>query len=61
MLSAVIYCNKDGVLNDSQYDYDEIGFPFMKNLGELIYQHELKRKKAFQPNLVVLLRATKKQ
>jgi hypothetical protein len=61
MLSAVIYCNKDGVLNDSQYDYDEIGFPFMKNLGELIYQHELKRKKAFQPNLVVLLRAIKKQ
>jgi hypothetical protein len=61
MLSAVIYCNKDGVLNDSQYDYDEIGFPFLKNLGEMIYQHELKRKKAVKPDLVVLLRAIKKQ
>jgi len=43
-LSALIYCNSDGILNDDQYDYNTIGLPFMKNLGELIHQYELRRK-----------------
>jgi len=43
-LSALIYCNRDGILNDDQYDYNTIGLPFMKNLGELIHEYELKRK-----------------
>jgi hypothetical protein len=59
MLSAVIYCNSDGILNDSKYDYDTIGFPFYKNLGQLIYNYELKRKKAFLPNLDPILAAAK--
>jgi len=42
MLSAVIYCNSDGILNDSRYDYDAIGFPFMKNLGKVIYDEEVR-------------------
>lgn len=50
MLSGVIYCNKDGILNDSKYDYDTIGYPFYKNMGRLIYDYELKRKKTFLPN-----------
>jgi len=50
MLSGVIYCNKDGILNDSKYDYDTIGYPFYKNMGRLIYDYELKRKKDFLPN-----------
>jgi hypothetical protein len=50
MLSGVIYCNKDGIINDSKYDYDTIGYPFYKNMGRLIYDYELKRKKAFLPN-----------
>ncbi len=45
MLSAVIYCNADGVLNDDQYDYDEVGFPFLKALGQVIYEHELVRER----------------
>ncbi len=45
MLSAVIYCNSDGILNDSKYDYESVGYPFFKNLGHLIYDYELKRKK----------------
>jgi beta-lactamase class A len=49
-VSAVIYCNSDGVLNDSKYDYDTVGFPFMKNLGQTIYEHELKRKKNVLPD-----------
>ena len=50
ILSGVIYCNKDGIINDSKYDYDNIGYPFYKNMGRLIYDYELKRKKAFLPN-----------
>jgi hypothetical protein len=51
MLSATIYCNRDGVLNDDKYDYDSVGYPFLKKLGRLIYQQELKRKKSHIPDL----------
>lgn len=51
MCSAVIYCNADGILNDDKYDYDSIGFPFLKRLGQHLYQHELKRKREFVPDL----------
>ena len=51
MLSAVIYCNRDGILNDNKYDYDSIGFPFMKHLGRVIYEYELKREKKVKPDL----------
>jgi len=37
MLSAVIYVNKDGILNDNVYEYDSIGWPFMYQLGQTIY------------------------
>jgi hypothetical protein len=55
MLSGVIYCNKDGILNDSKYDYETIGYPFYKNMGRLIYDYELKRKKAYLPNFDKIL------
>jgi hypothetical protein len=51
MLSAVIHCNSDGVFNDDQYDYETIGLPFMKNLGRVFYEYELKRKKKHKPVL----------
>lgn len=54
-LSATIYCNKDGILNDDQYDYDTIGFPFMKHLGQVIYEQELKRKRKIIPDLSSLI------
>ncbi|HEU4471780.1 MAG TPA: serine hydrolase [Flavisolibacter sp.] len=50
-LSATISCNSDEIFNDNRYDYDSVGFPFMKNLGRLIYDHELARKKKRQPDL----------
>jgi beta-lactamase class A len=50
-LSAIIYCNSDGILNDDKYDYDSIGFPFMKNLGKAIYEYEIKREKKYLPDL----------
>lgn len=50
-LSAVIYCNSDGILNDDKYDYDNMGFPFMKHLGQVIYDYESKREKKHLPDL----------
>ncbi len=35
-LAAVIYTNRDGVLNDDRYEYDEIAFPFFADLGEAV-------------------------
>jgi len=55
MLSGVMYCNKDGIINDSKYDYDTVGYPFYKNIGRLIYDFELKRKKAYLPNFDTIL------
>jgi hypothetical protein len=51
MLSARIYCNADGILNDDKYDYETIGMPFMKQLGRLIYEYELNRPRAVKPDL----------
>ena len=51
MVSGVIYVNSDGVLNDNKYEYDEIGYPFFKEVGNIIYQYELKRKRKFKPVL----------
>ena len=44
LLSAVIYVNADGVLNDDKYEYDRIGFPFLRDLGRRVYEAELRRK-----------------
>lgn len=45
MVSAVIYANRDEILNDGNYDYETVGLPFLTELGRLLYQHELKTKK----------------
>ncbi|MFT3825946.1 MAG: serine hydrolase [Chitinophagaceae bacterium] len=51
MLSAVIYVNSDGVLNDDKYEYESIGYPFFKEMGNIIYQYELQRKRRYAPDL----------
>lgn len=51
MLSATIYCNSDGIFNDDKYDYDATGYPFMKNLGKVVYEYEIKRKRTYQSDL----------
>lgn len=45
LVSAVIYTNANETLNDDTYEYEEIAFPFFAELGEYLYQLELKRKK----------------
>ena len=51
MLSATLYVNSDEILNDGKYEYEQIGHPFLFQLGQTIYQHELKRKRKFVPDL----------
>ena len=51
MLSGTIYVNSDGVLNDDKYEYEEIGWPFFREVGNIMYQYELERKRKHRPNL----------
>lgn len=51
MLSATVYVNSDGVVNDSKYDEATVGFPFLKQIGNAFYQYELERKRAHKPLL----------
>lgn len=51
MLTATLYVNSDGVLNDDKYDYDSVGYPFLYQLGKTIYQYELSRKRRHLPDL----------
>jgi hypothetical protein len=48
-LSASIYVNKNEILNDGIYEYDAIGFPFLHQLFNKIYETELLRKCAVKP------------
>ena len=43
LLVAVLYVNADGVLNDDKYDYDTVGLPFLRDLGQRVYEAELRR------------------
>lgn len=51
MLSATVYVNSDGILNDNKYDYDTTGYPFLRKVGKTIYQYELSRHRKYQPDL----------
>jgi hypothetical protein len=51
ILSAVIHVNNNQIYNDSVYEYDKTGFPFMAELGKTIYAYELSRKRKNPPNL----------
>jgi beta-lactamase class A len=45
MLTATILVNKDEIFNDDNYEYDEVGIPFLAQLGREVYNFELARKK----------------
>ncbi len=51
LLSATISCNSDGIYNDDKYDYDRIGYPFLKHLGKLILDYERTRERKYRPDL----------
>jgi hypothetical protein len=37
MVSATLLVNKDGVFNDNVYEYDDVGLPFLAELGRQLY------------------------
>ena len=45
MITDTILVNQDGIFNDDQYEYDEVGIPFLAQLGREIYQYELQRER----------------
>ena len=51
LLTAVVQSNEDGIYNDNKYEYITVCLPFLKNLGRVIYQYELKRPKKHLPDL----------
>ncbi|MEO7922410.1 MAG: serine hydrolase [Chitinophagaceae bacterium] len=51
MLSAVIYCNSDGIFNDDKYEYNSVGYPFLMHLGRIVYEYELKRERKYPTRL----------
>jgi hypothetical protein len=51
ILSAVVQSNEDGIYNDDKYEYKTVCLPFMKNLGQVIYNYELQRAKKYLPDL----------
>lgn len=61
MLSATIYVNSDGVVNDSKYDEETVGFPFFDKIGRAIYGYELNRSHQHKPTLVNPIKAYEKR
>ncbi|MGB6151429.1 MAG: serine hydrolase [Pricia sp.] len=45
MLTATILVNKNGIFNDDTYEYENIGIPFLAELGRQLYNYEMTRKK----------------
>ena len=45
ILAATVYTNQNETFNDNEYEYDETGFPFLRHLGQAIYEVELARKR----------------
>lgn len=50
ILSAVIQSNDNQIYNDNKYEYETVCYPFLKNLGQKVYEFELKRTKKYKPN-----------
>jgi hypothetical protein len=61
MLSAVIYVNRDGIINDANYEYDTIGEPFLAKLGQLFYQYEAQRPRQYRPDLTLFFQKDSQQ
>lgn len=51
LLTAVIYANQNETLNDGIYEYETVSFPFLAELGRMIYDYELKRPRERKPDL----------
>jgi hypothetical protein len=50
-LSATIYVNDDGIINDNRYEYESVALPFFSALGNAVYKYEKKRPRKYKPDL----------
>ena len=51
ILAATIHTNANETFNDDTYEYDEVGFPFLRHLGQGIYDIERQRERRHWPDL----------
>lgn len=51
LVSGNIYVNRDGVLNDGKYEYEETGYPFFREVGDILYDYTLANAPARRPDL----------
>jgi hypothetical protein len=51
MLTATVYANEDGILNDEKYEYESVALPFLYRLGQDIYRYDTNRDRKFKPDL----------
>jgi len=51
LIAATIHVNDNRIYNDGVYEYEGKGFPFFEQLGRLVYDFEMLRKREFTPNL----------
>ena len=54
LLAATVYTNANQTFNDNEYEYDEIGLPFLRDLGQAVYEIELARPRQHRPDLSAL-------
>jgi len=58
ILAATVHVNANDIYNDGEYEVDEVGIPFLGELGRQIYNYELTREKAHKPDLSRYKQAT---
>lgn len=51
ILAATAYANANDTFNDGIYECETIGYPFLRGLGQAIYEIEARREKANRPGL----------
>ena len=51
MLTATVYTNEDGILNDNVYEYESMGLPFLYRVGQAIYRYDRNRPRKCKPDL----------
>lgn len=55
-LTATILVNDNEIFNDGNYEYDEVGIPFLAELGRQIHFYEIGRDREHKPNFERLLK-----
>ena len=51
LLAAVVHVNANGIYNDDRYEYEAVGLPFLRDLGQAVYELEQERSDRPRPDL----------